>query len=71
MWVLKPIFVTYGLMLQNPKTQNKVKISKSLFRDFPIRINRIDHDESENQAPEVLGYILKASIIKKCFLQKL
>ena len=49
-----------SLWLQDPKTLKRVKISKSLFRDFIIFINQIAHEESDNRGPETLGSILKA-----------
>ena len=47
------------LRTARPKTLKQVKISKSLFRDFLIDINQIDHEESENCAPETLGTNLR------------
>ena len=44
-----------SLGLQVPKNLKMVKILKVLFRDLLIRINQIDHDESEDHDPETLG----------------
>ena len=46
------------LMVPGLKTPKKVKISKSLFRDFLICRNQIDYEESENRSPETQGSIL-------------
>ena len=45
--------------IQDPKPLKMVKISKSLFRDFPIGIDQIDHEESANRGPETLGSSLR------------
>ena len=36
-----------------PKNLKMVKISKSLFRDFLIAINHIDHEESEYRGRKI------------------
>ena len=46
------------LELQDQKTLKRVKILKSLFRDFLISVNQIDHEESENHGPETQRFIL-------------
>ena len=48
-----------SLGLKDTKTIKKVKNSKSLFRGFPIGLNQIDHEESENRGPETQGSILR------------
>ena len=58
---------TQGSILRtpgNPKISKKVKISKSLFRDFLTGIYQIDHEGSENRDLETLGSILKAPGLK-------
>ena len=54
-------FETLESILKAPrlKTLKKVKILKSLFRDFLMGINQIDHEESENRAHETLGSNLR------------
>ena len=59
-----------SLRLQDPKTLKRVKISESLFRDFLIGINQIDHEESENLDPENQGFVIRelnTSLIKSKF----
>ena len=51
---------TLGSILRLQGTLKRVKISKSLFRDFLIAINHIDHEESINRGPETLESILRA-----------
>ena len=58
--IVVPRLKDLSLGLQDPKTFKRVKISKSLFRDFLININNIDHEESENRGPETLESILRA-----------
>ena len=48
-------FYDLSLGLQEPKTLRRVKISKSLFRDFLKSINQIDHKESEYRGPDAKG----------------
>ena len=55
-----------------PKLLKWVKFSKSLFRDFLIDINQIDHEESKNFSPETKRSFLraprpKATLIKSKF----
>ena len=56
--IVVPRLKDLSLGLQDPKTFKRVKISKSLFRDFLI--NQIDHEEPENRGPETLESILRA-----------
>ena len=49
------------LKLQNQKTQNRLKISKSILRDFSKSTNQMEHEESENPAHEAPGYTLQES----------
>ena len=60
--IVVPKLWDLSLGLQDPKTLKRVKISKSLFRDFLISINQIDNEESENSGPETLGSILRAPV---------
>ena len=45
---------------QDRTTLKKVKTSKSLFRDFLVSINQIDHRESQYRGPHTQGSILRA-----------
>ena len=48
---------TLGSILRLQGTLKRVKISKSLFRDFLIAINHIDHEESEYRCRKNQGYL--------------
>ena len=45
-----------------------IEISKSLFRDFLLGINKIDHSDSEDHSPETLGYIIRNTVLKNSLI---
>ena len=47
---------TLGSILRLQGTLKRVKISKSLFRDFLIALNQIDHEESVYRCRKNQGY---------------
>ena len=59
----KIVVLRLFLGLQDQKTLKRVKISKSIFRDFISSLNKIDHEESENRDTEMLVSILRALVL--------
>ena len=56
--IVVPKLWDLSLGIQDPKTFKRVIISESLFRDFQVGINQIDHDEYINPGPETQGSML-------------
>ena len=61
--VLRLYDVTLGL--QDTKTLKRVKISNSLFRDFPAGVNKIDQEESKSRGPQTLKSVFRAQSPQK------